>query len=224
MSRLLVSVLPFALGAAVSPTLLTLELLILTGPVKRKMRSWMFVLGAAVTIFLFGVFAATALQRAGDESPSVSPWTIAVEALVALALLALGVRQLLPARTAAERHHSSVANRIQSARTPVFFVVGVVAMLANFSTLVLYLPAVHIIVHSDATSGERWTAALLLWIITILPLILPVLAVSIVGHRSDALLARLNSWTTRHSRQINAGLCLLFAALIGYSAVKDLLG
>jgi len=51
-----------------------------------------------------------------------------------------------------------------------------------------------------------------------------VLAVTIVGHRSAALLSRVNGWTTRHTRQINAGLCFFFALLIGYSAVKAYLG
>jgi hypothetical protein len=224
MSGLLLSVLPFALGAAVSPTLLTLELLILTGRTHRKSRAWMFVIGASATIFAFGLLAATLFRNAGDPSTTPNPWSIGIKGVAALLLLALGIRQLRPARTAGEKHHSRVADRMQNAKAPVFLGIGVVGMLANFSTLVLYLPAVHLIVHSGESSAERWAAGLMLWGITILPIVSPVLAVTIVGHRSDALLGRLNTWTTAHSRQINAGLCFLFAALLGYSGVKELLG
>lgn len=225
MSGLLLSVLPFALGAAVSPTLLTLELLILTGRNRPKSRAWMFAIGAAATIFAFGFLAATVLRNAEDAgSEPPDPWSIGLKAVVALVLLGLGIRQLRPARTAGEKHHGRVAERMQTARTPFFLGVGVLAMLTNFSTLVLYLPAVHVIVHSDEPSSARWAAAMMLWVITILPFVLPVLAVSIVGHRSDALLARLNTWSTKHSRQINAGICFVFAVLLGYSAIRDLLG
>jgi hypothetical protein len=63
----------------------------------------------------------------------------------------------------------------------------------------------------------------MLLLIEITPILLPVLAVTVVGHRSDALLARVNGFATRHSRQINAAICLVFAALIAYSAVKETL-
>lgn len=220
----MLQVLPFALGAAVSPTLLTLELLILTGKVHRKSRAWFFAIGASLTIFAFGVLAATILRGVGDTAAAApNPWSIGIKAVVVLALVALGVRQLRPAKTAGEKHHNRVADRMQEAKAPVFVGIGVVAMLVNFSTLVLYLPAVHLIVHSDDPTPDKWAASLMLWLITITPIILPVLAVTIVGHRSDDLLERLNAWTTRHTRQINAGLCFLFAVLIGYSTVKELL-
>ena len=224
MSGLLLSVLPFALGAAVSPTLLTLELLILTGRTNRKSRAWMFVVGAAATIFAFGLLAATLLRSVGDASSTEDPWSIGIKAVVALALLGLGIRQLRPARTAGEKHHSRVADRMQTAKTPLFLGIGVIGMLVNFSTLVLYLPAVHLIVHSGEPLAARWLAGLMLWVVTITPIVIPVLAVSLVGHRSDALLTRLNIWTTGHSRQINAGLCFLFAALLGFSALQGALG
>lgn len=225
MSDLLLRVLPFALGAAVSPTLLTLELLILTGKTDRKARAWMFVIGAAVTIFAFGLLAATVLRNAADaDSAPPNPWSIGIKGVLALVLLAMGIRQLRPAKTAGEKHHSRTEARMQTAKAPVFLVIGAVAMLLNFSTLVLYLPAIHLIVHSGDPTSTRWVAGMMLWLITITPIVLPVLAVSIVGHRSDAFLARLNAWTTAHSRQINAGICFLFAVLLGYSAIKEALG
>ncbi len=104
-----------------------------------------------------------------------------------------------------------------------FVVVGMLAMLSNFSTLVLYIPAMHIINVSEDDAATKVTAGIMLLLITITPILLPVLAVTVVGHRSDALLARVNSFTSRHSRQINSAICFVFSALLVYSAVKEAL-
>lgn len=208
-----------------SPTLLTLELLILAGKTHPKSRAWMFVIGAAVTIFAVGVVATTLLRNvATPDSQAPDPWLLGMKSAITLVLIIIGVRQLLPTKTVGERHRSRTQQRIASAKTPVFFIVGVVGMLTNVSTIVLYLPAIHLIVHASESESNKLLAATMLWLITIVPILLPVLAVSVVGQRSDAFLARVNAWTTRHTRQINAGLCFFFALLIGFSAATEYLG
>lgn len=224
-STLLIAVLPFAIGAAVSPTLLTLELLILAGGTHAKARAWMFVLGAMLTILIIGAFAGSALRSfAAPASQTPDLLLVGIKVFLALVLATIGVRQLMPARTLGELHQSRTKQLIAGAKTPAFFLVGVVAMVTNVSTIVLYIPAIHLIVHSTEPPSTKVAAALMLWVITILPILLPVLAVSIVGQRSNAFLARANGWTTRHTRQINAGLCFFFALLVGYSAIKEALG
>lgn len=224
MSSLSVEVLPLALGAAVSPAVLTLELLILSGRTQPKARGWLYVLGAVFVLLAFSLLAVTVMRNFTQTSGAPpNPWSIAAKGLIALALLALALRQLHPKKTAGEAHQSRVATRMTTARLPFFFLVGVIAMLSNLSTLVLYIPAIHVITHATGDDPTKWGAAVMLLLITSAPFVLPVLAVTIVGHRSDALLARVNGFTTRHSRQINAGICFAFAALLAYSAVKELL-
>lgn len=225
MSSLYVEVLPLALGAAISPGVLTLELLILSGKVQPKLRAWLYLAGAVVILVAFSFLALTVLRNASDATGGPpNPWSITTKAVLALGLLALGLRQLHPKKTLGEVHQSRVKERLQSAKAPVFVLVGMVAMLSNFSTLVLYIPAMHVINLSEDDVPTKITAGIMLLLITITPILLPVLSVSVVGHRSDALLARVNGYATRYSRQINAGICFVFAVLVGYSAVKDLLG
>jgi len=225
MSGLLLQVLPFAIGAAVSPTLLTLELLVLTGKTDPKSRAWLFVAGASSTLLIFGLLSATLLNNVPiPQGINRDPVSIILKALIALVLLALGLRQLLAKPTPGERHRSRTQLRMDSAKAPVFFGVGVIGMATNLSTLVLYLPALHAIVHAPEPESTKWVVGLVLWIVTILPIVLPVLAVSALGHRSDAFLSKMNVWTTSHSRQINAGICFLFTALLGYSALQGYLG
>ncbi len=222
MSSLYLDVLPLALGAAISPAVLTLELLILSGKVQPKLRAWLYLLGAVVVLVAFSILALTVLRNVSEATGGPpNPWSIATKAVIALGLIALGLRQLHPRKTLGEAHQSRVKERLQSAKAPVFVVVGMVAMLSNFSTLVLYIPAMHVINLSDDGDTTKVTAGIMLLLITITPILLPVLSITVVGHRSDAMLVRVNGYATRYSRQINAGICFLFAALLGYSAVKD---
>jgi len=217
-------VLPFALGAAVSPTLLTLELLILAGKVQPKVRAWFFVIGATVALDAFAALCVSVLGNASDaDGGPVSPWTIAIDAVVIVLLVALGIRELRHRKLATDQP-SRLRQRISTAKAPVFLGIGALAMLGNFSTLVLYIPAVHIITRSTDAASTKVGAGLMLLFITLLPLWLPVLAVSLVGHRSDPLLAKVNGFTTRYQQQVNAGICFVFAAIVAVDLVQKLTG
>jgi hypothetical protein len=97
-----------------------------------------------------------------NEGP-VNPWSIVIKAIVVSLLLELGIRQLRPAKP------------------PFFLGVGAVAMLMDFSTLVLYLTAVHVIRRSTDESATKLAAGAMLFAITVLPFWLSVLAVSLVA-------------------------------------------
>ncbi len=223
MMSLLLSVLPLALGAALSPVLLTVEILILSGKTKPKARSWLFVLGAIAVLLGFTFLAVTVMSNFGDAGTGKpSTESIVIMIIAAVLLFALGGQALRPGRTASEKHASRVSGRFAAAKLPFFFGAGAVTMLVNLSTLVLYIPAIHLIMRSNASSSAKLSAGVMLFLITVAPFLLPVTAVTLFGHRSDAFLAKLNSFVTAHSRQINAGICLGFGVLLTYSAVKDL--
>ena len=224
MSSLYAQVLPFALGAAVSPTLLTLELLILAGKAQPKIRAWFFVVGASLVLVAFALLCVSVLGKASDANGGpVSPWTIAIDVIVIVLLVALGVR-VLTRKKASTDQPSRLRMRVSTAKAPTFFIVGALAMLGNFSTLVLYIPAVHMITRSTDPFPVKVGAGSMLLIITLIPLWLPVLAVSIVGHRSDPLLTKVNVFTTKYQRQVNAGICFVFAAIVAVDLVQKLTG
>ncbi|MFZ0323506.1 MAG: GAP family protein [Actinomycetes bacterium] len=220
-----VAVLPLAVGAAVSPGLLTIELLILSSKIRPKARAWFYLLGVVAVLVGFTFVALTDLREL-VESTGAPPkaWSIAARLLVALLLVAFGIRQLIPLRAPGEVRQSRVATRLEASRPPTFFVLGVLTMLTNWSSLLLYMTAVKVIDGSEDGTSVKVLVGTLLLVITIAPLLLPVLAVTVVGHRSDALLARVGEFTSRYTRQINAGICFFFAVLIAGSAIKELTG
>ncbi|MEI7814188.1 MAG: hypothetical protein WCJ13_05310, partial [Coriobacteriia bacterium] len=86
MSELFAKTIPLALGAIVSPTLLTAVLLVLTGKVSPRSRSWAFVAGGCTALAAFTV----AIPWVAELMKSVSAVAIQrVDVLLGVLLLAV---------------------------------------------------------------------------------------------------------------------------------------
>ena len=216
MAGLLGIVLPLAFGAAISPTVLALQLVTLSRKTAPIPRSWALAAGCAVVLAGFSMLALViAKSTGGSGSPSQAG---AIVKLVAAALLVvLGVRQeRRPPQPPRPEHASS--HPLRQA-----FVLGAGLMLTNFSSIVLFLPAMHQIGISAVALGGKVLAFVLLYTITLLPAVGPPLAVTLAGRRATPLLERLNRFFTDHRRGISAGLCFVFAALLLAAALHALL-
>jgi len=221
--RLIAEVLPLALGAAVSPAVLTVQLLVLSGPKSAIARAWAVVLGAATTLLVYSVLGTTILRNVGEHhAGNPSPASGWIKLLAAVLLLALAARTLSKRPTAADAHPHRIAVKLTDAGLTFFVGIGIVAMLTNFTTLVLYLPALHEIAHSTVSVAGRVAVFAMLFLITLIPAYTPPLSASLMGSRSAPVLARLNRFTTLHQRQINAGICLVFAAFLGWQGVHSI--
>jgi hypothetical protein len=95
-------------------------------------------------------------------------------------------------------------------------------MLVNFSTLVLFLPAVREIEHSSVDVAEKVVVWLIITVIALLPVLLPVTLVALLGTRADPLLARLNAFVGRHARTIAIAIELVFAVVLAWKGIGDL--
>jgi hypothetical protein len=102
------------------------------------------------------------------------------------------------------------------------FAIGAALMATNFSSLILYFPAVHEIGSSDAGVTAQLVAFALLFAITMLPAVGPPLLVGLLGERARPPLERLNRVFTEHRDTIGAGVCFIFAALLTVFALNAL--
>lgn len=217
MGELFAEVVPLALGAAIAPTILTLELLALGTDVAPKRRGWAMALGYLVGLLAWAAVAIALTRHAGgaDTEPE---WTALVRLAAAAALVIAGVVTLV-------RGPSDKATRQLSPAKPdlsAFFGVGAVVMLTNLTTLALFIPAVHLIGASDVAIEGRAVAFAIVVLITMLPAVLPPLAVSFVGEPAQRVLARLNAWLLRHSRAVGAIVCFGFAVLLAVQGIEQL--
>jgi hypothetical protein len=212
-----------ALGAAVSPGLLAIVLLILSSENRPKVRAWFYLLGV-LTVILVGSLVGVVTLRALVEAFGAPPtnWSIAIKSAVTLVLVRLGWRYMRPSRTQPTGRRPWLETRLNAARPPVFYALGVATMLTNWSTLLLYLSALEVIRATAPSTAMTLVASGVALLITISPLLLPVLAVTMVGHRSDRLLSLLEQSASRHAHQIIAGIYFVIAVLVAASALNDL--
>lgn len=209
-------VLPLALGAAISPTLLTLQLLTLSGAREQVKRAWALCAGSGVVLAAYMLLLATLARGLTLASADQSVTERVVKLIAAALLLLLGLRSLR------HRHDppKPPPKRLHDAGAPTFFGIGAGAMAGNFSSLVLVLPATHITVSSDLPPNQKTALLVMVFVITMLPVLLPVLSVSLLGKKADPVLGRMNHYAVTYQHQINAGIAFFFTALLVYSAIK----
>ncbi|MFI0433675.1 MAG: GAP family protein [Candidatus Nanopelagicales bacterium] len=222
MNDLLTQVLPFAIAAAISPTVLTVVVLILAGGQKPLARAWAFALGGVLFTVVFVFLSVTVLGNLNDaDSGHQSTMSRVVKLTAAAVLLLLAARQLLRARKAGPPSGSSKwQKRLATARTIDFVGVGALVMLGNASTLVMILAGAHVVTVSQAPDSAKVAAAVMLGVFASLPLLVPVVGVTAFGSHATGALDRLNTFTTVHKAAINAGILVFFAVLLVWSGVK----
>lgn len=223
MGSLLVAVLPLALGAAVSPTLLAMQLLVLTGTTHRLGRAWALTLGAALVLAAFSLLCVTALQRVRPHQSGHKSATDAAVLLASGALLGLlALRSLVHQPTVGEQQPSRMSKHLSTASTAWFVGVGALGMVVNFSTLLLVLPAMHEITHSTAATAAKVAVYAVLYVIVLLPVLVPVLAVTVLGPGADRALDATHVWVGVHSRTIGVVIEVVFAVYLVIKGSKAL--
>jgi hypothetical protein len=223
MAALLATVLPLAIGAAISPTLVGLQLLVLTGTTKPVARAWALALGSALVLAAFSLLGLTVLDHLHPAEHGHRSLRGAAIMFVAAGLLAtLAVRSIARQPTPAERHSSRTSDRLATAPTPWFVGVGALGMVVNFYTLLLFLPALHEITRSPVGLAGRSVTFALLFLITLLPVLLPVGLVAVLGHRADPALAATHAFVERHSRQIGIVIEVIFALYLVVRGLGEL--
>ncbi len=223
MAALLASVLPLAVGAAISPTLLALQLLVLTGETRPVARAWALCAGAALVLAAFSVLGLTVLNHLHPGRHGHTSLRDAVILFAAAGLMALlAVRSLHKRPTPAEQQTSRTAGRLQHANTTWFVGVGAIGMLVNFSTLVLFLPALHEITRSSVGDAGRAVALAMLYLVTLLPVLAPVTVVSLLGPRAQPALRATHSFVSDHARQIGTVIEVVFAVYLTLRGISEL--
>jgi Sap, sulfolipid-1-addressing protein len=216
MGSLLGLVIPLALGAAVSPTLFAVQLVTLSRRTAPLARAWAVAAGAALVLAGFTA-AALLLARSTGGSHGRSAAGAVVKLAAAAVLVVLGARTLLRGPQPAKPERVGPHPGRQS------FAIGAGLMLTNFSTIALFFPAMHAIGIARVPVDGKVAAFVLLYVITLLPVLLPPTAVTLLGPRATPALHALNRFFVAHHRAVDAGICFVFAALLGFAGIHALL-
>jgi hypothetical protein len=213
----LAAALPLALGAAVSPTVLIANLLVLSSPTKPRARGGAFAAGSFAVLIVIGGFALTvwhtAVQSRGADSVLFAWVDIAFAVLLAL----VGLRSLVTR----PKPRPDRPGRLEHAPTIEFAVFGVGVMLTNVTTLMLFIPAMKDIAVAPEGLAAKAGAAVIVLLITTIVVWVPLVLDLVAPHTAGRVLDGLNRFLSVHQRMVGIVVAFAFA---GYLAVKGLRG
>ena len=222
MSDLLTRVIPLALGAAVSPTVLAAIVLILGGR-RAIARGTAFTAGFATVLALMTV-SGLVISHHSDPSAARVRVTHDVYGLLGVVLLALAVISLLRSRTNSETGtpvRTSDAGPETGTDRGLFavYVLGFGLMISNLSTILLYLPAMHAVSESTASFDAKVAAVVLAALITSLPATAPLLLRIALPKRSAPIFGAVNRFVTTHQRVITISVETVFGVYLIYRSL-----
>ena len=223
MAALILQVLPLAVGAAVTPTLFALQVLVVSGPHSRKRA--LAVIGG--TAGVFGVYFAlilgglSQLPDAGTGAPSRSEHVI--QLVAGLVLAGLAVWLLLPHPQADARLEHKVTAYADHASALVFAGLAAYMSVTDFSTLVLLLPALHAVTLSAEPIAAKALVTAFLMACVLLPVTVPALLVRFGGDRALAALRRAYNLVMGHQLQVMGAVAAVIAITLVSRGARGLM-
>ena len=212
MNELFAKTLPLALGAMVSPTLLTAAILVLSGKVSPRSRSWAFVAGGAAALAAITVLVPWLAQLLRSVSPGV---VRSADVVFAVLLLAVASRKLLTRKdadresTRAPKHAGTPAPHLWA-----YFGFGALMIATDASSLVLYIAIIKEAALAKAPDAARIAAVAMGYLAVMLPALVPVAFATLAPAQTDRVLKPLGVWSQKHSTAITVTICLIFAAYL----------
>lgn len=210
--RLFLQVLPLAIGAAMSPTFLLMQVAVLASPAPGAVRrGWALAAGSMVTLLVLSFGGISLLAQLPDfqkGAPSLSQSVILL--LAGSALVGLGWWE----RRRPVSHHEGLLARLVDASAPAQFGIGAARLAVNATTLALYIPALHVITQSSAPAAGKVLAFLMLFVVTEAAVLGPMIAVTVMGDRATPFLTRLRDVVEAHSRQLTVLVCWGFGVVL----------
>ncbi|MFA5867194.1 MAG: GAP family protein [Actinomycetota bacterium] len=212
MIELLSSVIPLSIGAAFSPTVLAFTLVILGGKTKPRLKALIMIAGMSIALTGLALAAGSLTDvTANTEVKSVTLW---LDIGLGIFLIGLGLRSILIKQTDVPPKPRLKSGARGGRSVAAFVPIGIVIMLTDFSSIVLFVPAIR-----DITAASiSWTAKLLVaaipFIAVLIPASVPLLAVTFSPDKAGQALQKLNVWLARHNRTISVSLAFAFGVFL----------
>jgi threonine/homoserine/homoserine lactone efflux protein len=215
--ELLRQVVPLALAAAVSPTVLAVAVLTLTASRRPVARGVLFTIGVFVVVGVLTVLGLTVMAHV-THHPSATRRAVSdgVDVVFGLVLLALAARSAFRRRSDHTDEPVDAPNDDHTVRTGLgaAFVTGLVMMATNVTSIVLYLPAMKEITKSQVSESDKAIVTVLAMLLVSLPAWLPVLLRVVAPGPSQRALTSLNTTIQRHQHTIVLTVEVVFGAYL----------
>jgi len=138
----------------------------------------------------------------------------AVDVTVGLVLLALALKALVDHQNSQSGDDAPDTSRGAPMGLLATFGAGAALMVTNVTTIILYVPAMKEITKSDVSDTGKAVAALIVLVITALPVLLPLAARLAAPTASQRWLGSLNAAISRHHRAVIVGVEVVFGVYL----------
>jgi len=214
---------PLALGAAVSPVLLTLSILLLSSDFHPRVRVLAYAGGVFISLVVIGVVAVGGSASGSDGPSHPSTFSAGLDILLGLLLIAVAVKNSVGSPKAAEKKKPVKTAKAEPSLAGLIVRdggLGVVLTVTNFSSLVFYLAAAKSTADSHLPAFEQAAAMSLVGFGFMAPIVLPLLATVASPAASKKFLDATNRVVKDYGRYIGAAVALLFAVYLILKGAK----
>lgn len=218
-------VLPLALGAAISPTVLAAGILVLSGKAHPLARFVAYTLGTATVVVAIGVVGLLTLDATVSSSQhGPSRASAIIDLSIGVLLLALAVRILVrgPIAKRSKKPDDSEQGAGQAPHLDRYYVLGLAMMATNVTTLALYVPLLKEIVRSGGSVFSQIATLAVSDVIILASVLLPLAAYVLAPKRSAAMLASLNRFVQRNGKYVTATLAAGFGIYLAAKGIDHL--
>ena len=206
-----IRVIPLGIGAAMTPSLLGLQVLATVGPAWSR-RAIMVIAGAALAfgiacIVLFLGFAQ--LPHRDPKGPNIVQGVLYLLATVALVVVVAWLFR--PHQSLAERSAAGLRHRLEHAHAVTFFGIAFLLSIKDVSSFALLVPGLHDIATSGISPFGQAAAVAFMFGLALSPTLIPAAWRLFRGPRAERSLNRLYDWTMRHQFAIIGFIACVFA-------------
>jgi threonine/homoserine/homoserine lactone efflux protein len=216
----LAAALPLSMGAAVSPTVLIANLLVLSSAQKSRVRGLAFAAGGFAVLVVIAVLALTVLHTAADNRGKDAALFAWIDIVFAALLALVGLRALL--RPPKNEPKADRAGKLANAATYDYVVFGAAMMLTNVTTLMLFIPAMKDVAVADASFTAKAGATILVLLLTTLVVWVPLVLDLAAPHTAGRVLGGLNRFLSVHQRTVGIVVAFGFAVYLAVKGLREL--
>ncbi len=211
------------LAAAFTPSLLALQILVVSGDPWRR-RSLAVAIGGGSAFVLVGLLLLLGFARlptaSGGETGPVGDW-LRIAAGIALALTAVALFR--PHRGLEERVQSDIEGYVARASSWVFLGVAFALSVKDLSSFIVLAPALHDIAVADIGMVGQGILLVVLYACALSPVLVPPALRLVFGHRIDPAFRRAYRFTMSHQFQLVGSMAAAVAAYLLVTGLVRLL-
>ena len=216
--RLLAEVIPLGLAAAITPTLLGLQLLVI-GEATWLRRAIVVVVANALAFLLVMVIVTAGLAQLPDAGQGHSPGLDKLRFACGLILLVMSVYFLMPHRDMQAKAKSFVESRVARASSWLFFGLAFYMSISDFSSFLVLLPGLHDVTAARADQWVKAVALVVLFVLSLQATAAPLLLRLFLGPRATPTFTRIYDWVMSNNLRLVG---VMLVAIGGYFVLSAL--